>query len=114
MEYKEKQKLWHDTFTKITGFECESYITNTYGNGEEILDGNPIYSAIIGDGKCVRIIECDEEVPEHFMYFDKRMLGDVEYREFVAHVTTIPHISDDDAIIVTIKRFFNGEIIFLG
>ena len=39
--YAALTEFWKQTYFELTATEAEPYITNLYGNGKEILDGNP-------------------------------------------------------------------------
>lgn len=57
--YKDVQKLWADAFIEIIGNrKSETWVSNKLPNGEEILDGNPIFSVYLPDSrKAVRLIQ---------------------------------------------------------
>ena len=55
--YNTNKKFWKENIEKIYGEPLEEWVINEYANGNEILDGNPIYSAKIGSDKAIRIIQ---------------------------------------------------------
>ena len=62
--YADLIEFWRYTFTNVTGLRGESYVNNQYGNGKEILDGNPIFTSKINNIKGIRIIQSEHDAEE--------------------------------------------------
>lgn len=61
--YLKIKEKWNETFRRIFALKnFEEWISNKYVNGEEILDGNPVFSALFEEQKkAVRIILLKED-----------------------------------------------------
>ena len=64
VKYRLLKSFWADTFKELTGLDENGYVHNFYANGEEIMDGNPIFSSLYKDDKGIRIIQLDSDDEE--------------------------------------------------
>jgi len=62
--YTDLVDFWTYTFETVAGFPASSYVNNQYGNGEDILDGNPIFTSKINSLRGIRIIQSEQDVEE--------------------------------------------------
>lgn len=58
------ESFWEDTFRSLSGNVSTPYISNTYADGEEIRDGNPIFSTKLADNLGIRIIQTEDSKSE--------------------------------------------------
>ena len=83
--YADLKDFWKHTFITFTGLPAASYVTNQYGNGEEILDGNPIFTSRTDQTRGIRIIqtEKDDEHPVFSSWINKTTIDDNSFEELV-------------------------------
>lgn len=64
-KYDLLKSFWTAAIQELTGKEAESYVYNVYANGNEVMDGNPIFSTKLYNNRGIRIIqtEIDPEEP---------------------------------------------------
>lgn len=55
--YQANQAYWRSVVVSIVGQEVEDWVLNTYANGVEIMDGNPLFSCKLDAHKALRIIQ---------------------------------------------------------
>jgi len=83
--YSDLIDFWKHTFTSVTGLDDERYVNNTYGNGKDILDGNPIFTSKITANKGLRIIQAepDAEQPVLSSWIHQTAIHDKPFEELV-------------------------------
>ncbi|MFD2720394.1 hypothetical protein ACFST9_16835 [Hymenobacter monticola] len=56
--YIEVQELWANEFKSIVEGKSETWVSNIFANGDDMMDGNPIFSVFLPDTKqAIRIIQ---------------------------------------------------------
>lgn len=90
-------KFWKQTFAELTGTEGESYISNQYANGKEILDGNPIFSSRLGTHKGIRIIQMEPDTEQSVLssWMNKTTIDDSDFEELVIAIQLKPETYTD-------------------
>lgn len=63
-KYGELVNFWQNKLFEILGSKGTSYLTNSYSNGQAILDGNPLITCKIDDSRGIRIIQFEEDIDE--------------------------------------------------
>jgi hypothetical protein len=83
--YSKLKSFWKDVVKEVIGNERDGYVNNFYANGKEILDGNPIYTALLRNEKGIRIIqlEVDPDEPMFVSWTNKVTIHDHEIEELV-------------------------------
>lgn len=55
--YKDNQQYWKSIIRKITNNDYKDWVINSFANGNEIKDGNPLFACSFGNNKALRIIQ---------------------------------------------------------
>ncbi|AYB32227.1 hypothetical protein [Chryseolinea soli] len=59
--YRTNQEFWRSSIQGLSKIALKDWVKNEYGNGDEIRDGNPLFSAKIAVGKAIRIIQSSRD-----------------------------------------------------
>jgi len=83
--YSDLKDFWKHTFTDLTGLPATAYVNNQYGNGKEILDGNPIFTSVLDGSRGIRIIqtEFDDGQPALSSWINETTIADSRFEELV-------------------------------
>lgn len=107
--YEKYQQFWKNILIEVCGKELV-FIENKYGNGQPVMDGNPIVHTIYKN-KCVRVILVPETMLD--LYIDEFIYDDVEYPELVIFINH--QETDIEKVKQYIKDWFNeGHKIYFG
>lgn len=55
--YETNQNFWETTIENLVGGKIEDWVINKFANGNEIKDGNPLFSCRLSQRKALRIIQ---------------------------------------------------------
>lgn len=116
-EYSILTDFWKQAFSSFTGKLAEPYISNEFANGEDILDGNPIFSSIITTGKGIRIIqvEPDQEQTLFTAWINQTLINESDVEELViALQLTKETYADLSRLITLFSTASLNESILLG
>ena len=102
--------FWKQTFFGLTGISGESYITNQFGNGQDILDGNPIFNAKISRDKGIRIIQFESasDQPVLSSWVNKTTINNVDFEELVIAIQLQSEPLADAEQLITL--YFNQNL----
>jgi hypothetical protein len=91
------KSFWNETIAAISGSEGEAYVHNHYANGIEVMDGNPIYTSLLPNGKGLRIIQIEEDPDEPIFtaWTNKLMISCTEIEELVISLQLNPDTFQD-------------------
>lgn len=108
--YADLQDFWRHTFTTFTGLPVASYVTNQYGNGKEILDGNPIFTSKTGNSGGIRIIqtERDDEQPLFSSWINATTINGNNFEELVFAVQL--NLETFIEVLALINRYLNQDL----
>ena len=106
--YRSAKNYWKSRIEKIAGNSYQNWVENKFGNGLEIMDGNPLFSARFND-KAIRIIQSKRNTkqPKLIAWLDNASLDNKNISELV--VALQPYQTSFDNAIYLIKEFSQSD-----
>lgn len=106
--YHQAQRHWQSTVEQVAAGEAtEAWMDNRYANGQEILDGNPIYSVFFPrKSLAIRIIQLDKTVENPIMvvWVDTVEHAPQQVQELVVSLQLFAYTFQDALAVLTLFK----------
>ncbi|PWN69315.1 hypothetical protein C1631_014770 [Chryseobacterium phosphatilyticum] len=102
-DYNLAKSFWNDVLWNINS-DFKEYVINQYRNNEEIIDGNPIFSALYGNHKAIRIIQNPTTIQEPIFtsWINKTAIGQNNVIELVIMLQPNDYLINDTIYLIDI------------
>ena len=106
--YHQAQRHWQSTVEQVAAGEAtEAWMDNRYANGQEILDGNPIYSVFFPrKNLAIRIIQLDKTIENPIMvvWVDTVEHAPQQVQELVVSLQLFAYTFQDALAVLTLFK----------
>jgi hypothetical protein len=107
--YKASQEFWRRSVHGLAKTNLTDWVKNEYANGEEIRDGNPLFSARLANDKAIRIIQSSRDAlrPVWASWNNTYRVDNAELHELVVALQPYAYVYADSLRLI--ERFISGE-----
>jgi hypothetical protein len=107
--YKANQEFWRYTIQRVAGTTLHEWVKNEYVNGQEIRDGNPLFSARVAGDKAIRIVQTSRDVlkPQWASWSSRYQIDNGSLQELVVSLQPYPSTYSD--ALRLIAQFIAGK-----